>query len=72
MVQIKYVGFSGLPLDAFTYIIDRHAHLSLSLLLSILPLFRQMNVHLPRLLQNVCTISVHTLVQAGILNDARQ
>ena len=26
MVQIKYVGFSGLPLDAFSYIIDRHAY----------------------------------------------
>lgn len=23
VVQIRYIGFSGLPLDAFTYILDR-------------------------------------------------
>jgi hypothetical protein len=23
VLQIKYIGFSGLPLDAFTYILDR-------------------------------------------------
>ena len=23
-LQIRYVGFSGLPLDAFTYVLDRH------------------------------------------------
>lgn len=29
-LQIRYVGFSGLPLDAFTYILDRHGFTCMS------------------------------------------